>query len=311
MKLEGLHHITMITGDARKNVEFYADVLGLRLVKRTVNFDAPQAYHLYFGDETGTPGSVLTWFEFAGAAPGRPGVGDIHTIQLGVPSEESLGFWSDRLDGNGHPAEGGEGTLRFSDYDGLRFELVVAGAANPPLRADHPDVPAEHAITGIEGARAYGAFQTVEERLLTDVLGFTWLGDGEYRLDGAARRFRWAYDAAPGVRGRQGAGSVHHIAWASRDEDHIGWQQRVRDAGGHVTDVRDRDYFNAIYFREPRGILFEIATLSPGFAVDEDPGRLGEALRLPKQHEHLRDELERTLAPIVNPRAARREAAVA
>jgi glyoxalase family protein len=305
MKLESLHHITMITGDARKNVDFYADVLGLRLVKKTVNFDAPDAYHLYFGDERGSPGSILTWFEFAGAAPGRPGLGDIHTIQLGVPSAESLAFWADRLREKGYETvDGAPSSLRFEDYDGLQFELVPAQDGDAPLRAEHPEIPAEHAIVGIEGARAYAAYANVEEALLTDTLGFTHLGDGEYRLDGAARRFHWAYDPPPGVRGVQGAGSVHHIAWAAQDEDHLAWQQRVRDAGGFVTDVKDRDYFRSIYFREPRGILFEIATLSPGFAVDEDPEHLGEELRLPKVHEHLRERLERTLTPVENPRVA-------
>jgi glyoxalase family protein len=229
-------------------------------------------------------------------------MGDIHTIQLGVPTEESLTFWADRLGSKDYASERGERSLRFNDYDGLQFELVVADDGNPPLRAEHPEVPAEHAITGIEGARAYGAYENVEENLLTGTLGFTYLGGGEYRLDGEERHFHWAYDAAPGFRGHQGAGSVHHIAWASRDEDHLDWQTRVRDAGGFVTDVRDRDYFNAIYFREPRGILFEIATLSPGFAVDEDPDHLGEELRVPKMHEHLREELERTLTPVRNPR---------
>jgi glyoxalase family protein len=302
MKLEGLHHITMITADAQKNVDFYAGVLGLRLVKKTVNFDSPDAYHLYFGDEQGSPGSILTWFEFPGAAPGRPGLGDIHTIQLGVASEAALGFWADRLGTKGYASEPGARSLRFRDYDGLQFELVVVDGADVPLRAEHPEIPAEHAITGVAGARAYGAYQNVEERLLTDTLGFTWLGGGEYRLDGEQRRFHWAYDEAPGIRGRQGAGSVHHIAWGSRDEEQLAWRERVRDAGGYVTDVRDRDYFKSVYFREPRGILFEIATLSPGFAVDEDPDRLGEELRLPKMHEHLRDRLERTLTPVVNPR---------
>src|SRR4051794_23433257 len=216
MRLEGLHHITMITGDAQKNVEFYADVLGLRLVKKTVNFDAPQAYHLYFGDETGAPGSILTWFEFAGAGRGRPGIGDIHLIQLGVGSAESLDFWADRLAAKGYSAERSEHTLRFADYDGLRYELVVAADGNPPLRAQHPEVPAEHAILGIEGARAYSAYDQVEERVLTDTLGFTYDGAGEYRLGGDSRHFHFAYDPAPGIRGRQGAGSVHHIAWASR-----------------------------------------------------------------------------------------------
>jgi glyoxalase family protein len=303
MKLEGLHHITMITGDARSNVAFYADLLGLRLVKKTVNFDDPSAYHLYFGNETGAPGSILTWFEFAGAAPGRAGAGMIHTLQLGVPSEASLDFWEQRLGAANVTARRGERTLRFSDPDGLALELVVADDGNPPLRAEHPEVPAEHAITGLEGARAYSAFAHVKESLLTDVLGFTHLGDGEYRLDGEQRHFHWAYDSAPSSAPRPGSGTVHHIAWASQDADHVAWQQRVDDAGGYVTDVIDRDYFNAIYFREPRGILFEIATLSPGFAVDEDPEHLGEALRLPRQHEHLRARLERTLTPIDNPRA--------
>src|SRR5687767_5925029 len=155
MNLAGLHHITMITGDAQKNVDFYADVLGLRMVKKTVNFDAPEAYHLYFGDELGSPGSILTWFEFAGAQRGRAGAGMIHTIQLGVPSAASLDFWADRLTANGYPSERGERSLSFADYDGLRLELVVSDEGNPPLRAEHPDVPAEHAIVGVEGARAY------------------------------------------------------------------------------------------------------------------------------------------------------------
>ncbi|HLM50080.1 MAG TPA: VOC family protein, partial [Solirubrobacteraceae bacterium] len=197
------------------------------------------------------------------------------------------------------------GALRFADPDGLALELVVATDGNPPLRAQHPEVPAEHAILGIEGARAYATFAPVEDRILTEVLGFTHLGAGEYRLDGEERHVHWAYDPPPEAHGRQGAGTVHHIAWASHDDDHLAWQRRVREAGGAVTDVRDRDYFRAIYFREPRGVLFEIATLSPGFAADEDPERLGEELRLPAQHEHLRPRLERTLRPVVDPRAQR------
>jgi glyoxalase family protein len=308
MKLDGLHHITMITSDAQRNVDFYAELLGLRLVKTTVNFDAPQAYHLYFGDETGAPGSILTWFEFAGAARGRPGSGTIHTLQLGVGSEAALEFWAKRLRDGGYESERTDATLRFSDYDGLGFELVVDGSDNPPLAAVHPEVPAEHAIVGLEGARAYATDPSGAAELLIDTLGFTSLSDGEYRLMGEHRQFDWGYDAPPAERGRQGAGSVHHIAWASPDDDQLAWQQRVRDAGATVTEVLDRDYFRSIYFREPRGILFEIATLSPGFAVDEDPDHLGEELRLPRMHEHLRPQLERALTPIVNPRVRRREA---
>ncbi|HEY4094450.1 MAG TPA: VOC family protein [Baekduia sp.] len=308
MKLEGLHHITMITGDAQSNVAFYADVLGLRLVKKTVNFDQPSAYHLYFGDETGAPGSILTWFEFAGAERGRPGMGMVHTLQLGVASAEALDFWETRLQAKGASPRREETSLRFEDPDGLGLELVVAADGNPPLRAEHPEVPAEHAIVGLEGARAYSAYASVTESVLTEVLGFTHLGGGEYRLDGEHRHFHWAYDQAPETNPVPGAGTVHHIAWASQDEDHVAWQTRVAEAGGYVTEVRDRDYFKSIYFREPRGVLFEIATMSPGFAVDEDPEHLGEALRLPAQHEHLRAQLETSLIPVVNPRAARRSA---
>ena len=311
MKLCGLHHITMITGDARRNVDFYAELLGLRMVKKTVNFDAPDAYHLYFGDERGTPGSILTWFEFAGAAPGRPGRGMIHTLCLGVGSASALDFWAERLRAHGYTSERTGASVRFADYDGLGFELVIDEGANPPLAAVHPAVPAEHAILDLVGARAYAANPSVPEPLLTETLGFTAAGAGAYRLVGEQRVFDWSYDEPPADRGQPGAGTVHHIAWASRDEDHLSWQRQVRQAGRSVTDVRDRDYFQSIYFHEPRGILFEIATLSPGFAVDEDPERLGEALRLPKLHEHLRPQLERILTPISNPRARRREEATA
>ncbi|CAA9488910.1 MAG: Glyoxalase family protein [uncultured Solirubrobacteraceae bacterium] len=307
MKLDGMHHITMITGDAAANVAFYADLLGLRLVKKTVNFDAPEAYHLYFGDERGSPGSILTWFEFAGALPGSAGAGMIHTIELGVGSEGALDFWERRLTAGGHPAQRGERVLRFADHDGLPLALVVADDGNPPLRAAHPEVPAEHAILGVEGARAYAARSVDADRhLLTETLGFTRVGAGDYRLDGDERHFHWGYDPAPGG-GRPGAGTIHHIAWHSRDEDHLAWRGRVAEAGMQVTPVIDRDYFDAIYFRQPQGILFEIATTSPGFAIDEDPDRLGEELRLPRQHERLRPQLERFLQPLVNPRTTQRE----
>jgi len=294
----------MITGDAQANVAFYAGTLGLRMVKKTVNFDQPEAYHLYFGDETGAPGSILTWFEFAGARPGRAGAGMIHTLQLAVASEAALDFWAARLQEGGHAGQRGEGTLGFRDYDTLAFELVVPENPNPPLRAEHPEIPAEHAILGVEGARAYASAPDAEHLLLTQTLGFAGKGEGEFRLDGEQRHFHWAYDPAPAERGRQGAGTVHHIAWASKDDDHLDWQATVREAGHNVTEVKDRDYFNAIYFREPRGILFEIATPSPGFAADEEPEHLGEALRVPTMHAHLRDQLERTLTPVANPRVA-------
>lgn len=311
MKLDGSHHITMITGDAQRTVDFYAELLGLRLVKTTVNFDAPEAYHLYFGDESGAPGSILTWFQFAGAAPGRAGDGMVHAVQLGVGAPPALDFWATRLRAAGHESQRTDATLRLRDDDGLSLELVVAAPANPPLTARHPEVPVEHAIAGLQGARAYGPRPPAGDAFLTHGLGFTGLGEGEFRLLGEHRQFAWAYDEPPAERGAPGAGTVHHIAWASRDEEHLDWRARVAATGAGVTEVRDRDYFKSIYFREPRGVLFEIATLSPGFATDEDPEHLGEQLRLPCQHEHLRARLGRTLTPLTNPRAARGKVIVA
>jgi len=304
VRLEALHHITMITGDARENVRFYADVLGLRLVKKTVNFDDPLSYHLYYGDEAGAPGSILTWFEAPGAPAGRAGAGMIHRIDLGVPSADALAFWAERLAAHGVEARREGDALVFADPDGLALALVVAGP-NPPLAAHHPDVPAECAITGIEAARAYAPGDPdAVDPVLTELLGFSYAGDGAYDAAGEARTFRLAFDAAPPEPGRSGAGIVHHIAWASRDEDHLGWQDCVARAGARVSPVMDRDYFRSIYFRVPVGLLFEIATLSPGFAVDEDPDRLGEELRLPAMHQHLREHLERSLTPLDNPRSA-------
>ncbi|MBJ7472051.1 MAG: VOC family protein [Solirubrobacteraceae bacterium] len=311
MQLQGLHHITMITADAQRTVDFYAGLLGLRMVKKTVNFDAPEAYHLYFGDEAGSPGSILTWFAFPDAAQGQAGAGMIHRLQLAVATTPALEFWLRRLEAAGVATQrsAAPAAVQFTDPDGLSLELVVAEDVAAPLRAVHPDVPEEHAIVGLAGARAYaGAELAADASLLVDTLGFTALGAGTYRLDGGSSRFDWAYDHPPG-RGIQGAGTVHHIAWHSSDEDHEGWRERVHGAGLYVTDVIDRDYFHAIYFRQPQGILFEIATTSPGFAVDEDPAHLGEGLRLPKQHEHLREELERTLPPVVNPRTGHTEPA--
>jgi glyoxalase family protein len=303
VRLDGLHHVTMITADAPKCVDFYADVLGLRLVKKTVNFDAPDVYHLYFGDERGAPGSILTWFEFPDAAPGRPGAGAIHRLELGVGSAESLGFWEERLGTRGYATRREGEALHFADYDGLDFALVAAAPGNEPLRASHPEIPAENAITGIEGARAYAAGDgTGRHVLLTEALGFEASGDDAYQVAGERRGFDWAYDPPPPAPALQGAGSVHHIAFACRDEDQLDWQRRVAEAGAAVTEVLDREYFESIYFREPEGVLFEIATISPGFAVDEDPEHLGEALKLPPQYEEGRTLLEERLTPLPSPR---------
>jgi glyoxalase family protein len=300
MKLEGIHHVSSITGDAQANVDFYAGRLGLRLVKKTVNQDDPTVYHLFYGDDKGSPGLDLTFFEYPGARPGRAGRGMIHRIVLRVGSEQALDFWELRL-GNGLRSEG---SLVFSDPEGLGLELRVVGTADASLTASHPEIPAEHAIQGFEEVRAYTSNAEASRGLLEGALGFARAGDKPWEARGDSRGGRYVYDAAPAERGVPGAGTVHHVAWASLDDEQIAWRDRVISAGAQPTPVIDRYWFKSVYFREPSGVLFEIATMGPGFAVDEDPAHLGERLVLPPKFEGLREQLEATLTPIHAPAAA-------
>ena len=292
MALEGLHHITAITGDAQANVDFYARVLGLRLVKKTVNFDAPDVYHLYFGDESGTPGSILTFFEFPGARRGRAGQGMVHRILWRVGSEEALDFWAERL----QVQRDGE-SVRFADPEGLDHELVLARVPDAPLVARAPDIPAELALQGFQGVRAYTAAPDRSAALL-DALGFA---GGE--LAGDERQARYVYDEPPAEAGIQGAGTVHHIAWSAADDAELtAFREKAIAAGARATDIIDRQYFHSVYFREPSGVLFELASRDIGFAYDEPLESLGEALKLPPQYERLRPQLEERLTPLRNPR---------
>jgi glyoxalase family protein len=305
MAIEGLHHITAITGDAPRNVDFCARLLGLRLVKKTVNFDAPDVYHLYYGDERGTPGSILTFFEFPGAALGRPGDGMVHTIQWRVASEDALGFWAERLADSGVAAERDGAALRFADFEGLRHELLAVAVDDPPLAARAPDIPAEHALLGFHGVRAYSSVPARSAALL-GALGFERVGEGDerWRVGGAERHGVLTYEAAPAARGRTSAGTIHHIAWSVADDDELrAYRTRAMAAGAHATDIIDRQYFHSVYFREPSGILFELASRDIGFQYDEPVESLGEALKLPPQYEAHREELERRLTPLHNPRA--------
>jgi glyoxalase family protein len=305
MKLEGIHHITAITGDAVGNVEFYTGVLGLRMVKKSVNQDDPTVYHLFYGDDEGSPGMDLTFFEYPGAVRGHPGAGMVHRIVWRVASAATLEFWAGRLEENGVAVELAEdGGLRFDDPEGLAHELVVATAPDQPLRATAPEIPAEHALQGFDGVRAYAADPARSAGLLLDTLGFT-TGDGQsWEVRGERRGSFYAYDEAPPeALAGQGAGTVHHVAFAARAEDEEAWRARVADAGAHPTHVIDRFYFRSVYFREPSGVLFEIATIGPGFAVDEDPDTLGERLSLPPRFETLRQRLEGILTPLPYPRA--------
>ncbi len=302
MKLDGVHHITAITANAQRNVDFYAGTLGLRMVKKTVNQDQPSVYHLFYADEKGTPGADMTFFEFPDAAAGRAGDGMVHRIVWRVASEEALDFWEARLEGS-DPSRSAN-TLRFRDPEGLEHELVVSTVDDQPLIADHPEVPSEHALQGFEGARAFAADPERSRSLLEEHLGFEPAGDG-WEVRGKRRGGTWAYDPAPAERGIQGAGTVHHIAWGSETDEHEGWRERAIAGGAHPTPVIDRFWFESIYFREPSGVLFEIATMDPGFGVDEDPEHLGEKLILPPFLEDRRDEIERVLTPVENPRTAR------
>ena len=303
MNLDGIHHVTAITADGQRNVDFYAGTLGLRLVKTTVNFDAPDMYHLYLGDEAGTPGSIMTFFEIPGAGAGRPGPGMVHRVVWRVPSPGSLDYWEARLGDAGVAARREGGALRFADPEGLGIELVPDGPGEgEPRRARAEDVDPEQALAGIAGVRAYSRHPEETARLLGQ-LGFARDGEGAVVTAGPERRGRYVLDDAPAERGVPGAGTVHHVAWTSLDADHEGWRRRVIETGGAPTGVIDRQYFRSIYFREPGHVLFEIATVSPGFAVDEEPEHLGEGLRLPPQYEDLRERIEERLRPLRNPRS--------
>jgi glyoxalase family protein len=292
VKLEGIHHVTCITGDAPRNVKFYAGTLGLRMVKKTVNQDDPSVYHLFYADELGSPGSDITFFEYPGAAPGRAGAGMVHRVVFRVGSEEALDFWAGRVGG-----ERGEGSLLLADPEGLALELVVDRSGDEPLVARHPEIPADFALRGFAGVRAYASDQERSAPFLA-ALGFSpgWEARGE------PRGGFYVYDDPPELRGLPGGGTVHHVAWSSPTAEHEAWRERVALAGGRPTPVVDRFWFRSIYFREPSGVLFEIATLGPGFTTDEPLETLGEKLSLPPDFEPLRAELEQILTPLPKPR---------
>src|SRR4029077_11781457 len=304
MKLEGVHHVTAITGDAPRNVDFYARVLGMRMVKETVNQDDPSVYHLFYADELGSGGAALTFSEYPGAAPGRAGPGMVHRIITRVASSDALDFWADRLGGEGVATERAGERLRFADPEGMAHELAVVDRPDEPLIARHLEIPAECALQGSEGVRASSMRPDSSRRMLEEALEFLPFEDG-WEARGAARGGTYAYDPLPDVRGVPGAGTVHHIAWASTFEDHEAWGERVREIGLHPTPVIDRFYFRSIYFREPGGVLFEIATPGRGFRAAEPLESLGEHLSLPPAFEHLRERIEPVLTPLPDIRAWR------
>ena len=305
----GLHHVTAFSGPVARNLDFYTQVLGLRLVKKTVNFDDPGTYHLYYGDEAGRPGTILTFFPIAHAAPGRVGIGETQETAFRVP-RSSIGWWTHCLIEKGVQHEAlvqifGEPTLRFRDPDGMMLALVGVDGGDTDAASTWTgsDVPAEHAILGLHGVTLLLANAEATAAVLTDVLGFHDVGreDALARYAGSARLGAFVTLRAVGgfLPGRPGAGSVHHIAFrAADDAAQALMAERVSALGLHVTQQRDRQYFRSVYFREPGGVLFEIATDVPGFAVDEAVEALGTSLKLPPGLEAHRSQIEDLLPKV-------------
>ena len=303
----GIHHVTSIAGSARRNLDFYTGTLGLRLIKKTVNFDDPGSYHLYYGDAAGSPGTILTFFPWEGAAPGRLGIGEAQETVFSVP-EGSIGYWTQRLIEKGVEHDPprkrfGETTLAFKDRDGTRLALAgVRGVDEGAPGWSAAETPPEHAIRGFHSVSLLLAEAAPTAAILTDVFGF--VADGR---EGSTQRYR-----APGVEvgglidlrtageflmARQGAGSVHHVAFRAADDaaQAAMVEKLVRDHHLRTTEQKDRNYFRSVYFREPGRVLFEIATDPPGFAIDEPIDALGQSLKLPPFLEGRRAQIEAAL----------------
>jgi glyoxalase family protein len=305
--ISGIHHVTAIASDPQRNLDFYTDVLGLRLVKRTVNFDDPGTYHLYFGDKLGSPGTILTFFPWPRAARGSPGVGQVTVTSFSVP-EQSLNYWEKRLRSSGMPVERNgkrfdEDVLTFADPDGLKLEMVGHAGTREPQVRNGAAVPEEYAIRGFYAVTLAEQGLEATAKLLR-ILGFRQIAQDGNRFrfdvgDGGAGARLDLLDLAEARYGRISAGTVHHVAWrVADDESQKVWRQRLLDEHVDATRVIDRCYFHSVYFREPGGVLFELATDPPGFAIDEPAENLGELLKLPPWLEPRREEIERILPPL-------------
>lgn len=313
--ISGLHHVTAIASDPQRNLNFYVGLLGLRLVKRTINFDDPGTYHFYFGDGRGTPGTILTFFPWPAARRGSSGTGQVETTAFAI-APESVGYWVERLTANQVSAERpagrfGEEVIRFPDPDGMALELVAS-----PTRAaidlfQKSSVPQQHALRGFHGVSAALEGYERTAKLLTETFGYQLIGEAgnRFRFGGhdetVAGRFIDLLCMPDSQRGGGGAGSVHHIAFRVADDaQQRTWRERIVNLGYNVSPVMDRTYFHSIYFREPGGVLFEIATESPGFTLDESREELGSKLRLPPWLEASRSQIEKILPPLTRPAKA-------
>jgi glyoxalase family protein len=313
MRTNGIHHVTAIAGDPQENLDFYAGALGMRLVKRSVNQDDPGSYHLFYADAEGRPGTDLTFFPWTRLAPRRPGVGLTSEVALAAPAG-SLGYWAERLERYGvklgrPQARFGEQALPFRDPHGLALALVEIGEDRPFSPWEESPVPAAEQLRGIHALRALERDLSLTARFLTEVMGFTAVGDsGSWRrfsAGGGSGSFFDVQERPQEGRGQWGTGSVHHVAWRVPDEEaQEALRERVAAAGRRPSDIIDRFWFKSVYFMEPGGVLFELATDGPGFAVDEDPARLGEGLVLPPWLEPSRRDIEAALPPLRSPRLA-------
>ena len=310
----GIHHVTAITADVQKNVDFYVTVLGLRFIKQTVNFDVPDTYHLYFGDYVGTPGSAMTFFGWPHLPWRAQGTGQVMTVAFAVPPA-SLGFWSERLSRLGVEAVSeqrfGRDVLAFPDADRIQVALVGEASDDRWAPWEGGPVPERHAIRSFHSVELAVAEEEPTARFLLETMGFRETGREGARVefetgDGGPTAFAHVRVAPELHRGEEATGTVHHVAWRAFDYEHeLAWRETVLDAGADVTPVIERKYFRSIYFREPGGVLFEIATDQPGFTVDEPAHALGSGLQLPAWHEHTRPDLEINLPPIQVPAVER------
>jgi glyoxalase family protein len=298
MKLDGIHHISSITGNAPANLNFYTRVLGMRLVAKTVNQDDPDVYHLFYGDYEGSPGFDMTFFEYPGARRGQAGAGMVYRIAFRVPSANSIDWWENRLRREDVPASVVDGELRFADPEGLELALVVDTTGEEPLHLRHSEIPDEHDLVGFDHVIAYGNRLTGSARVLTEVMGAEPTGERTWRLSGPSRSGWIRFDEPPPGHGLSGAGTVHHVAWATEPEEHDAWIDRLAKGGVSSTPVIDRHYFRSIYFREPGGVLYELATKGPGFTVDDPLDRLGRRLILPPRFEPMREKIAARLTPL-------------
>lgn len=302
MKIEGIHHVTAITADVLRNVDFYTRVMGLRLVGKSINQDDPAVYHVYYADEHGQPGGDLTFFEYRGSARGRAGAGMVHRVLWRLADEAALAFWDARLAKEGVATTLTGASIVFADPEGLSHELVVARVPDAPRIAEHPEIPRAHALHGFHGVRAYGARLPESARVLEQALGAVRSGEQAWELRGDSRGGTITFDTPPAERAIPGAGTVHHVAWNTSLEDHPHWVERLASKGVRSTPVIDRFFFHAIYFREPSGVLYEIASDGPGFGPEDE---MGQRLLLPPWFEEQRESIEAGLTPIPDPRAGR------